>query len=92
MFRRLQADAFTGYAERYRGHRIRQVACVAHARRKLHYLQLRPPTVARQALERVCYLHYVIERIPDTTLRAASKNCFYGTWLSGCRPPPRLAS
>ncbi len=34
----LQADAFAGYAELYRGGTIQEAACMAHARRKIHDL------------------------------------------------------
>ncbi|MET3448781.1 transposase/uncharacterized coiled-coil protein SlyX [Ralstonia sp. 1138] len=70
----LQADAFAGYAELYRGGRIREAACVAHARRKIHDLHaVRPSTITREALERFGALYRIEAQIrgkpPDERLR-----------------------
>ncbi|WP_169752089.1 IS66 family transposase, partial [Escherichia coli] len=61
----LQADAFTGYdrlfsAER-EGGALTEVACWAHARRKIHDVHARAPTdITTEALQRIGEL-YAIE-------------------------------
>ncbi|KVH79425.1 hypothetical protein WJ42_06100 [Burkholderia cepacia] len=60
----LQADAFAGYAELYRGGTIQEVACMAHARRKIHDLHsVRPNAVTEEALRRIGALYEIEEQI-----------------------------
>ncbi|HEX7909612.1 MAG TPA: IS66 family transposase [Paraburkholderia sp.] len=60
----LQADAFAGYAELYVGGQIREAACMAHARRKLHDLHaIRPSSITSEALERIGGLYRIEEHI-----------------------------
>ncbi|EPZ85350.1 transposase IS66 family protein [Burkholderia cepacia] len=60
----LQADAFAGYAELYRGGTIQEAACMAHARRKIHDLHaVRPNAVTEEALRRIGALYEIEEQI-----------------------------
>ncbi len=60
----LQADAFAGYAELYRGGTIQEAACMAHARRKIHDLHaVRPNAVTEEALHRIGALYKIEEQI-----------------------------
>lgn len=60
----LQADAFAGYAALYRGGRVQEAACWAHARRKIHDLHaLRPNAVTEEALRRIGKLYAIEESI-----------------------------
>jgi transposase len=60
----LQADAFAGYTELYRGERIVEAACMAHARRKIHDLHaVRPNAVTEDALRRIGALCKIEEQI-----------------------------
>ncbi|CAJ0809441.1 IS66 family transposase ISBcen14 [Ralstonia psammae] len=60
----LQADAFAGYAELYRNGHIREAACMAHARRKIHDLHaVRPSAFTREALERFGALYKIEAQI-----------------------------
>lgn len=57
----LQADAYGGYDALYEPGRIREAACLAHARRKIHDEHVRRPTaMTNEALKRIAAL-YVIE-------------------------------
>jgi transposase len=57
----LQADAFAGYNEIFIGGRVKEAACMAHARRKLHDLHVRKATpTTTEALRRIGEL-YTIE-------------------------------
>jgi transposase len=57
----LQADAFAGYNEIYSGGRVKEAACMAHARRKIHDLHVRKATpTTTEALRRIGEL-YAIE-------------------------------
>jgi transposase len=56
----LQADTFAGYTELYLGGQIREAACMAHARRKLHDLHAaRPSAISTEALERFGALYRI---------------------------------
>lgn len=60
----LQADAFAGYADLYRNGGIREAACMAHARRKIHDLHaVRPNAVTEEALRRIGALYRIEEQI-----------------------------
>lgn len=60
----LQADAFAGYAELYLDSRVREAACTAHARRKIHDLHaVRPSAVTEEALHRIGVLYKIEEQI-----------------------------
>uniref|UniRef100_UPI001588C6A7 IS66 family transposase n=1 Tax=Burkholderia sp. BCC1640 TaxID=2676294 RepID=UPI001588C6A7 len=60
----LQADAFAGYAELYRGGTIQEAACMAHARRKIHDLHaVRPNAITEEALHRIGALYKIEEQI-----------------------------
>jgi len=57
----LQADAFAGYNEVYADGRVREAACMAHARRKIHDLHVRRASATTtEALRRIGEL-YAIE-------------------------------
>jgi transposase len=57
----LQADAFAGYNEVYADGRVKEAACMAHARRKVHDLHVRTATpTTTEALRRIGQL-YAIE-------------------------------
>lgn len=57
----LQADAYGGYDALYESGHIREAACMAHARRKIHDEHARRPTeMTNEALKRIAAL-YVIE-------------------------------
>ncbi len=57
----LRADAFAGYDALYESGRIREAACMAHARRKIHDEHVRRPTaMTTEALKRIAGL-YVVE-------------------------------
>lgn len=59
-----QADAFAGFAELYRSGRITEIACCAHARRKIYDLHaVRPTAITTEALERIGALHHIEEHI-----------------------------
>ena len=64
----LQADAYAGFNELYRDGRITEVACWAHARRKIHDVHVRTPSaLTEEALKRIGELYAVeaeIRRIP----------------------------
>ncbi len=50
----LQADAYGGYRALYESGRITEAACMAHARRKIHYVHARVPTdITTEALQLV---------------------------------------
>ncbi|EFX9491324.1 IS66 family transposase [Shigella flexneri] len=57
----LQADAYAGFNELYRDGHIKEAACWAHARRKIHDVHVRTPSVlTEEALKRIGEL-YAIE-------------------------------
>lgn len=57
----LQADAYGGYNTLYEDGRIKEAACMAHARRKIHDVHVRIPTfITTEALRRIGEL-YAIE-------------------------------
>jgi transposase len=70
----LQADAFAGYDKVFADGRVREAACKAHARRKIHDLYVRKATVTTtEALRRIGEL-YAIEaqirgQLPDIRKR-----------------------
>ncbi|QMG31747.1 IS66 family transposase [Escherichia coli] len=56
----LQADAFAGYDALYESGLIREAACMAHARRKIHDEHVRRPTaMTTEALKRIAGLYAV---------------------------------
>jgi hypothetical protein len=60
----LQADAFAGYSDLYVGGQIREAACMAHARRKLHDLHaVRASPITTEALERIGALNRIEQDI-----------------------------
>jgi transposase len=60
----LQADAFAGYDKIFAEGRVREAACMAHARRKIHDLHVRRATVTTtEALRRIGELYAVEEQI-----------------------------
>jgi hypothetical protein len=70
----LQADAFAGYDKIFTDGRVKEVACMAHARRKMHDLHVRKATpTTTEALRRISEL-YAIEaqirgQLPDERQR-----------------------
>jgi len=60
----LQADAYAGYDQVYADARVREAACMAHARRKIHDLHVRRATVTTtEALRRIGELYAIEEQI-----------------------------
>jgi hypothetical protein len=60
----LQADGFSGFQELYRHGRIQEIACMAHARRKIHNLYaVRPTMLTEEALRRIGALYAIEEQI-----------------------------
>src|SRR5450830_894094 len=60
----LKADAFAGYNEVYADGRVREAACMAHARRKIHDLHVRKATVTTtEVLRRIGELYAIEEQI-----------------------------
>jgi transposase len=60
----LQADAYAGYDQVYADGRVREAACMAHARRKIHDLHVRKATVTTtEALRRIGELYAIEEQI-----------------------------
>ena len=60
----LQADAYAGFNQLYKGDRIQEVACWAHVRRKFHDLEeAHGSPLAREALERIAVLYAVEDEI-----------------------------
>ena len=57
----LQADAFAGYDKIYADHRVKEAACMAHARRKIHDLHVRKATATTTDLLRRIGELYAIE-------------------------------
>ena len=56
----LQADAFPGYDKLFADRQIREAACMAHARRKLHDLHVKKTTpTTTEALRRIGELYVV---------------------------------
>ncbi|NDL62016.1 transposase [Enterobacteriales bacterium SAP-6] len=67
----MQADAYAGFNPLYEGGHIREVGCMAHARRKIHDIHVRHPSPATtEALHRIGGL-YAIEA--DTRGRPAKE-------------------
>jgi transposase len=64
----LQADAYAGYNQVYADGRVREAACMAHARRKIHDLHVRKATVTTtEALRRIGELYAIEEQIRGQT-------------------------
>ncbi|MBA3774817.1 MAG: IS66 family transposase [Ramlibacter sp.] len=60
----LQADAYAGYDKIYTDGRVKEAACMAHARRKVHDLHVRKATVTTtEALRRIGELYGIEEQI-----------------------------
>jgi transposase len=60
----LQADAYAGYDKIYSDGRVKEAACMAHARRKIHDLHVRKATVTTtEALRRIGELYGIEEQI-----------------------------
>jgi len=60
----LQADAFPGYDKIFADGRVREAACMAHARRKIHDLHVRKATVTTtEALRRIGELYAIEEQL-----------------------------
>jgi transposase len=60
----LQADAFAGYDKIFADGRVREAACMAHARRKIHDLHVRKATVTTtEALRRIAQLYAIEEQL-----------------------------
>ena len=60
----LQADAYPGYDKIYADGRVKEAACMAHARRKIHDLHVRKATVTTtEALRRIGELYGIEEQI-----------------------------
>jgi transposase len=87
----LQVDAYAGYHPLFVDGQIREVACMAHARRKIHDLHVRRPTaLTTQALNRIGVL-YAIEaeirgQLPEVRLRMRQERSRpllddFGLWL-----------
>ena len=60
----LQADAYAGYNAVFTDGRVREAACMAHARRKIHDLHIRKATATTtEALRRIGELYAIEEQI-----------------------------
>ena len=60
----LQADAYAGYDKIYADGHVKEAACMAHARRKIHDLHVRKATVTTtEALRRIGELYGIEEQI-----------------------------
>jgi transposase len=60
----LQADAFPGYDKVYSDGEVKEAACMAHARRKIHDLHARKATpTTTEALRRIGELYYIEAQI-----------------------------
>ncbi len=60
----LQADAYPGYEEIYKGGRVREALCMAHVRRPFYDLyEAHKSAVAKEALERIAALYAIEEAI-----------------------------
>jgi transposase len=60
----LQADAYPGYEEIYKGGRVREAVCMSHVRRPFYDLyQAHKSAVAKEALERIAALYAIEEQI-----------------------------
>jgi hypothetical protein len=64
----LQADAYAGYNQVYEDGSVREAACMAHARRKIHDLHVRKTTATTtEALRRIDELYAIEEQIRGQT-------------------------
>jgi transposase len=64
----LQADAYAGYNQVYEDGSVREAACMAHARRKIHDLHVRKTTATTtEALRRIGELYAIEEQIRGQT-------------------------
>jgi transposase len=88
----LQADAFGGYDGIYAGGDVKEVACMAHARRKFFESQTTNPAGAAEAVARIGQLYEVEEAARELTSelrcrlrqeRSKPKLDDFGTWLEG---------
>jgi len=88
----LQADAFAGYDQLFANGRVKEAACMAHARRKIHDLHVRKATpTTTEALRRIGEL-YAIEaqirgQLPDERKRIRQEQAkplldSLGSWLT----------
>ncbi|WP_354687954.1 IS66 family transposase [Cupriavidus necator] len=87
----LQADAYSGFNELFRGGAIREAACHAHARRKLYDIHVRTPSETTQkALDYIGELYGIEASIrgkpPAERLRVRQERAkplleSYGAWL-----------
>jgi transposase len=60
----LQADGYAGYDAVYEGGRVKEAACMAHARRRFYDLyEAHKSAVAKEALERIAALYAIEEQI-----------------------------
>jgi transposase len=60
----LQADGYAGYDAVYEGGRVKEAACMAHARRAFYDLyEAHKSAVAKEALERIAALYVIEEEI-----------------------------
>src|SRR5499425_2642130 len=60
----LQADAYRGYEEIYKGGRVREAVCMSHVRRPFFELyEAHKSAVAKEALERIAALYAIEEEI-----------------------------
>lgn len=71
----LQADAFPGYDKIFADGRVREAACMAHARRKVHDLHVRKATgTTTEAMRRIGELYAIEAQIRGELTRAAETN------------------
>lgn len=87
----LHADGYAGFEELYRSGRIKEVACLAHVRRKFFDIHLaQGSAIAKEALERIAELYRIEEAIrasrPATDSGSAKntrRRC-WTAWRLGC--------
>lgn len=87
----LQADAFAGYDKIFTEERVKEAACMAHARRKIHDLHVRRATeITTEALSRIGELYAIESQIrgqpPDERRRIRQEQSRpllddFGMWL-----------
>jgi len=75
----LHADGYAGFEELYRGGRIKEVACLAHVRRKFFDIHLaQGSAIAKEALERIAELYRVEDAVrgkqPDERRRVRQED------------------
>lgn len=87
----LQADAYAGFNELYREGFIKEAACWAHTRRKIHDVHVRTPsTLTEEVLKRIGELYAIEAEIRGMLVeqrlaeRQMKTNPVRSPWKTGC--------